>query len=68
LENYKQTANAVHTIMSVLLIVGRNASHAALSESRWVCRRDRLTDGRTQDSYVTLSARRGNRNNTSWAV
>jgi len=28
-------------------------------ESRWVCRRDRQTDGRTRDRYITLSARRG---------
>jgi len=25
-------------------------------ESRWVCRRDRQTDGRTPDRYITLSA------------
>ena len=32
-------------------------------ESRWVCRRDRQPDRRTPDRYITLSARRGQRNN-----
>lgn len=35
--------------MSVLLIVGPNG------ESRWVCERDRQTDGQTPDSYITFS-------------
>jgi len=46
--------------MSLLLIVGPKstlaASHAA---SWWVCRRNR----QTPDRYITLSARRGQRNN-----
>jgi len=54
--------------MSILLIVGPKcttaASHAAPSESRWVCRREGQTDGRTDgrsDRYITLSARRSQR-------
>ena len=58
--------NSVVANMSVLFTVGPNcmlaASHAAPGESRWVCRRDRQTDrrtdGRTPDRYITLSARR----------
>jgi len=54
--------------MSVLLIVGPKitqvvASQAVPVESRWVCWRDRQTDRRTPDRYITLSARRGRRNN-----
>ena len=48
------------TSISVTLIVGPKgtvaASHAAPGESHWVCRRDRRTDGRTPDRYITLSA------------
>jgi len=48
------------TSMSVLLIVRLKctlaASHTATDESRWICRRDRRTDGRTPDRYITLSA------------
>ena len=33
------------------------ASHASPDESRWIYRRHRLTDGRTPDRYMTLSAR-----------
>ena len=36
-------------------------SHAPLDKSWWVCRRDRQTDGRTSDRYVTLSDRCGQR-------
>ena len=47
------------TGMSVLLIVGPKctlaASHAAPGESRWVCRRDRQTDGLMPDRFITLS-------------
>jgi len=43
----------------ILLIAGPKhtlaASHAAHGESRWVCRRDRRTDGRTPELYVTFS-------------
>ena len=39
------------------------ASYAVPGESRRVCRQDRQTDERTPDRYITLSARRGQRNN-----
>ena len=49
--------------MSVLNVVGPKstlaASHAA---PRWVCQRDRQTDRRTLDRYITPSARRSQRN------
>jgi len=31
-------------------------------ESQWVCRRDRQTNRRTPDRYITFFARRGQRN------
>jgi len=38
-------------------------------DSWWICRRDRRTDGRTPDRYITLSARRGQRDNALiWTV
>jgi len=56
--------------ISVLLVWGdwgRNVRwpHRMLSPgvSRWVCRRDRQTDGRTPDRCITPSTRRGQRNN-----
>jgi len=56
------------TSLSVLLIVGTQctlaASHAPPGESRWVCRRDRQTDGRTPDRYITFSAERGQHNDS----
>ena len=60
--------NAYVTSMAVL-IFGRKftlaTSHAAPGESRWVCQRDRQTDGQTggpPDRYITLSAGCGHRN------
>jgi len=38
---------------------------AAPGESRWVCRWDRRTDGRTPDRYIALFARRGQRNKSN---
>ena len=38
---------------------------ACCPESRWVCRRDRQTDGRTPDRYITLSGRRGQHNDST---
>jgi len=56
----------VDQVLSVLIIVRSKctlaASHAAPGESRWVCRRDRQTDGRTPHRYITFSAKRGQRN------
>jgi len=62
--------------MSVPVTLGRKctlaASCADLGESRWACgarsvmvrkRWDRRTDGRTPDRYITLTDRRGQRNN-----
>jgi len=50
---------------SVLVVLGRKctlaASRVAPGEPR--CGTDRGTDGRTPDRYITLSARRGQRNN-----
>jgi len=41
----------------------RGAEYCTLAtsygESRWVCSRDRQTDGRTPDRYITLAAGRG---------
>ena len=55
-----------YTSKSVLLIVGPRctlaASHDASIESCWIHRRNRQTDGRTPDRYITLSGWRGRRN------
>jgi len=44
------------------------ASHADHDKSRWVYRRDRRTDGRTPDRYITLSVTRNQHKNRTIIV
>jgi len=56
----------IHVCLSSLLSGGNVRWQPRMlppGKPRWACQRDRRADGRTPDCYITLSSRRGQRNN-----